>query len=177
MRGGMVTAVLCPGPSLRGFLAQPAEADTYIGVNHAAEAFACHYWAVSDAEALEAYRPVGHPHVFTGRQAWERNTETLKNRNIETTALLHEECRTACPSDREWKKFTLTAALILAEVIGSASIRIYGCDHQGDEYFKPGRHPHAEHYAGRWTAEKAVYSRVLGWLKDRHVRVERCFVD
>ena len=175
MRGGMITAVLCPGPSLRGFLARPAEADTFIAVNHAVEDFACHYWAVSDAEAIMAYKPVGTPHVFTSVVALSRMADFCKLAGH--TVLTHEACRTACPSDREWRKFTMTAALILAEIIGSTQIRIYGCDQQGGDYFKPGHHPTAEHFASRWSSEKAVYSRVVGWLKERRVCVERCFVD
>lgn len=196
MRGGMVTAVLCPGPSLRGFLAQPAAADTYIGVNHAAEDWPCHYWAVADAEGLEAYTParkatkprshggteasheateVGHeaPTVFTSRQAAGR----VPGRLAPYTVLLHEDCRVAAPSDLKWNRFTMTTALVLAELIGAAQIRIYGCDWQGGEYFKPGAHSTAEHFAERWIREKEIYSRVVGWLKTRRVSVERCFVD
>ena len=160
---------------MRGFLARPAEADTYIGVNHAAEDFKCHYWAVSDAEAIAAYKPMGTPHIFTAGPSLTRLADFTKLAGH--TVMTHEASKTACPNDRKWRKFTLTAALILAEVIGSKAIRLYGCDQQGGDYFKPGLHPTAEHFAGRWASEKCEYFRVVEWLKERHVHVERCFVE
>ena len=185
MHGGMTIAVLCPGPSLRGFLAQPAAADCFIGVNHAAEDWPCHYWAVNDAEAMVAYNPMARavkgggrelPTAFTSQQAFVRQKDSLTKKGC-PAALLHESIPTHCPSDRQWNRFTMTAALVLAEYIGAAVIRLYGCDQQGGDYFKPGIYPTAEVCAGRWASEKAVYSRVLGWLKDKKVHVERCFVD
>jgi hypothetical protein len=113
-------AILCPGPSLADFLARPREHEAFIGVNRAAAAWPCDYWAFNDHEAFDWWhhsvqRSGRKPRCFTSNQAFSLIANRLAVDSFEW--LHYASIDTDCPSDPGWTNYTLTVAMVLAEYL------------------------------------------------------------
>lgn len=185
--------ILCPGPSLSGFLAEPRERDgstVVIGVNRAAEAFACDWWTAADHESIGGMNPVGSPRLCTPQQAivlahgkWPdsaRVQRLIHPSNVRSFERLGQE--TDCPLKNGWKTLSMLAALVLAENLmqkgaegSDLRIDIYGADWAGtldwDGYAGPGVEVGRSAY--RWKNERTHYDRMEAWLKAKGVIVTR----
>lgn len=163
--------ILCSGPSFKRFLETPVKHDGFIGVNQAAEAWACDWWSWGDAAAFDRFEPIGRPAIFTGRGSLQYVRR--RERIAEHEWRYYEDCATPCPSDLDWRGYSMTAAMVLAETLGARRIVLYGADWCGTGYFSgSGLNPEVNS-AYRWGNEKHHYSRLKGWLASRGVVVER----
>lgn len=169
--------ILCPGPSLANFIASgkpQALGEIRIGVNRAAEAVACSWMVAADAEAAAAFEPIGTPALFTTEQSAKRLT--IGSLAKYTTVLTFDEVgrRTSCPAQHGWRRFSLLAAMVLAEYLYARRIEVYGTDWNGEEDWdgtiplNPNRTEH------RWQQEQAGFDRVTDWLRRyREIAVTR----
>jgi hypothetical protein len=167
-------AVLCPGPGLAGFLERAPRHDQYIAVNRAAEAFAADWWCFGDAVAFDKFTPISQPSIFTCRGAWDRieNREALAKHE---TWRLWDEIGTTCPPRTGWTRYSLPAALVLAEHLGAARITVYGADWNGDADWDGLAADNRNDE--RWTAERRHYGLVKTWLAARGIAVVRAGHD
>jgi len=113
-------AILCPGPSLVEFLGRPRAHDAFIGVNRAATAWPCDFWAFNDHEGFNWYhgqvqRNGEKPVCFTSNQAYEllAGLPAID----EFRWLFYPQIETECPSDPGWTNYSLTIAMVLAEYV------------------------------------------------------------
>lgn len=175
--GRLDVAILCPGPSLAGRALELREHDCLIGVNRAASQMRCDWWVFGDPEAFDGWRPlirldrslknVAWPRIFSSRSALERIKKRDRLANW-PAPLYYEDINTECPSRPDWRQFSVTAALVLAEHLGAFRITLYGCDWVGD------RDSCGELQSSyRWQNEQHAFSRVSGSLGDRGIHVGR----
>ena len=171
----MDVAILCPGPSFTEFLRDPVDHDLYLGVNRAAEAFACDWWVFNDVEAFTLWSPKRTPRIFTSHESWSRIIQTAPRQRVdEFLWLCHPQINTTCRVDTNWSQFTMCSAMVLAEHLGATVVNIYGCDWDGTLDFtgSPGTVRHSD----RWRNEQHVHGHVAHWLCTRGVipaRIER----
>jgi hypothetical protein len=172
MKRGDDIAILCPGPSLAGFLAAPVQHQLYIGVNRAVIAYPCDYWAFNDAEPFSWFEPQGRPVCFTSEAAFARIP--VSPRLAEFEWLYYRDINTTCPSDPGWVNFTMTTALVLAEHLGAARVMMYGADQTGtDDWDGPPQRGRDARHEYRWQNERHKTGHVLEWMARRGVRVSR----
>lgn len=164
-------AILCPGPSLASFLAAPTQHELFIGVNRAASAWPCQWWAFNDAEVFGWFRPTGRPKIFTSNESFKRIEDKRRADHFRWT--FYPAINTTCPSDPGWTNFSMTVAMVLAEYLGARAITIYGCDWEGaDDWDGPADYRHyRQEY--RWKNEIHKVGHVIRWLESRGVSVER----
>lgn len=191
--------ILCPGPSLAAFLAEPPERDgstVVIGVNRAAEVFPCDWWCAADHETIGGMRPMsgpgGRPRLCTQQQAivlaHEKWPECgfvqpmILPANVRTFERLGQE--TDCPLKSGWTRLSMLAAMVLAEnlmrgggalVAEARRIDLYGCDWIGLMDFD-GTTPRGAEVGRsdyRWGNERAHFDRVAAWLRGKGIEVER----
>ncbi len=111
-------AILCSGPSLRQFLEgrrqrADVEHEVVIGVNRAACAFPCDWWAFNDAETFDRNRCRGRPRCFTSNEAFARIGDKRLADRFKWT--FYAQIATTCPASPGWTSFSLTVAMVLAE--------------------------------------------------------------
>lgn len=177
----MKIAILCPGASLaRCESARWKEYDLTIAVNRAASAHPCDWWVFGDPEGFHQTIPLGHPNLCTPRQSWGE----VSNPGMEGYwwVLAFEEIDTDVPLEFNWRRHSMTAAMVLAEwLIGNARmpaglIDIFGCDWEGDVYFDgaadggAGRHQ-------RWGGERHAYGRIAQWIAAKGLELRRMKFD
>ena len=159
----MDVGILCPGPSLSGFLKTPVGHDLIIGVNRAATAYRCDWWVFGDPEAYREFTPIGSPRIGTLARSFEAIGP------IEATVI--DRLAIECPGEIRWQQFSLTAAMVLAQHLGAARIVVYGADWRGtldwDGTAAPVRHK------DRWASEAHRYEQVKTWLTRCNIRVVR----
>lgn len=167
----MDVAILCPGPSLRGYLAAPVKHDLTIGVNGAVLGAECDWWLGVDANPFRWWTPLGKPKRCTSWTAHQSLTEERLLGDAEW--LLCENIPTDCKREPPWTNYSLTAAMVLADHLGADRIFIYGCDWKGSEYFfGEGPFP-ADIGVDRWGNEQWIFGHVEGWLRSHGVEVVR----
>ena len=173
MAAGISAAILCPGPSLSGFIAAPVTHDVYIGVNLAAQAFPCGWFVFKDRRALEEMPPLCRPILVTNPHAAEYMQYDAAVR-AEWKWLTFDAFSTiGCPADTKWQHFTMTCAMVLAAYLGARHITLYGVDWRGDTYFDGSKAIRGGLHAARFAAEAARFAAVSAWLEDVGVSVTR----
>ena len=173
MRDGPSIAILCPGPSLSGFIAAPVTHDVYIGVNLAAQGFPCVWWVFNDWQAFAEMPPLGRPRLFTSNAVASRLQLDNPPVTTEWDWLTFEESETSCPSDPGWRYFSMTCAMVLAEHLGAGAVTIYGCDWRGPVYFDGSTPRRGTFHDYRWGNEEHKYGHVAAWLGRCGVGVTR----
>lgn len=189
-------AILCPGPSLGGFIAAPVEHDLHIGVNQAVEGFPCDWWAFLDAEAFERFVPMGVPACFTDERQYARIRQPAAQARVHRHHWLYLQYLERDYVGPDPFRFSMSAAIVLAAHLigggaeerkenlcgtgdlcgtsGGAQIVVYGCDWDGPEYFKSeGVVNAADHTKDRWGAERHVFGHLQKWLGNKGIRLER----
>jgi hypothetical protein len=171
MPHGPSIAILCPGPSLAGFLAHPPLHDAYIGVNRAATAWVCSWWAFADHESFNLFTPLGRPTIFTADQAARLAAREYPDRWAHATVLRESDIGTRCPSDPGWKHYSMHIALVLAQHLGAREIVAYGADMEGvtdwDGAVRGARTPY------RWANERHKLDHIVAWLASEGVEFRR----
>jgi hypothetical protein len=177
--GEISAAVLCSGPSLTRFLAEPVVHDVYIGVNRTVTIYPCHWWCFTDVQAFGMYtaqrRGKRLPTICapdaTERKAWATHPQS-KVHAYEWQRL--ELLPTTCPRGIPWQRYTCLSAVVLADHLGAHAITLYGCDWQGSKDWdgteNPGRIGRSQH---RWNSERAACALVAEWLAAHNVRLYR----
>jgi len=165
----MHAVVLCPGPSLRRYLAAPVGADLTIGVNRAAEAVRCDWLAAIDCGIVSHMKIKGNPALFTSSKTWGRALAEGAAPSRFCEVLSHEEIRftTTCPASPGWKVFSITTALVLAEFLQATEIELFGADWNGIADWDRTIPPNATQTRSpnRWSAERHKFDHVLKWLE------------
>lgn len=185
-------AILCPGPGLVDFLGRPRSHTRFIGVNRAATAWPCDYWAFNDHEVFGWYhaqvqRNDRKPVCFTSNRAFELLGDPPAATDFEW--LFYSQIETSCPSDPGWTHYTLTVAMVLAEYLirkrflnrgaddaSRGSVIIYGCDWSGTQDWDgadPPRDAAACRSEYRWKNEQHKFWHVMRWLNQAGVDVIR----
>ncbi len=171
-------AVLCPGPSLKKFLADPVRHDLYIGVNRAAEAWPCDWWAFADEWPfrLGKMTPQGYPHIFTNRCVWERFSKEDPERTRRFSWFFYKEIKTSYMKPVRWMNYSSASAMILTEHLLAKDVTVYGADLAGAEDWD-GPAPNISNRAdARWRDEKNLYEYIAHWMKGNGVPFSRvCF--
>lgn len=174
-------SILCPGPTLAAYLADPTPADAVVAVNRAVLAARCDWWVAMDAEALRRIvpppRPGGEPRLFTSARALRDAGPSPRFAAIDENALAPR------PDALPWMQWTVTAAMVLVVTMkrwtkrcaDAAVVTLHGCDQSGVadwDGFTPadGRHD------DRWRRERDVCARVSAWCAEQGVRIERAGV-
>ncbi len=163
----MKALILCPGPSLRAYLANPVGGDVVIAVNRAAEAVAADWLCAIDADALLGFRPEGRPRIFTTAQSMTRFRSEQPGRASKFSMLSFEALyhQLAIPRAPRWDMFSATAALVLAHWLGASEIEIFGCDWRGENDWDgtpPGRP--GSRSISRWKSEQHKFHHIASAL-------------
>jgi len=170
MSAGRSIAVLCSGPSLSEFLAAPVRHDLIVGVNRAAVAHPCDYWAFNDAETFGYFEPLGRPVCFTSNAAFER----IEPRDRDVFRwLFYAQINTTCRSDPGWTQFTVTVALVLCDYLKARRVTLYGCDQMGTGDFDGPAPTPVIRTPERWSNERHKFDHVAAWLESRGVELVR----
>jgi hypothetical protein len=126
----MKIAILCPGPSLREYLAAPVRHDVTIAVNQAVRAGLCDWWVFGDPEAYWKSQTARHgAKCFTSRQSRDRVSHSgpWANQSLPVEGVLNaaafEEIGTPVPWETNWHRHSMTAAMVLAASSPTASQR------------------------------------------------------
>jgi len=150
MRHGPSIAILCPGPSLAGFLARPPLHDVCIGVNRSVEAWPCDWWAFADHETFGLFEPLGHPSIATTDQAAILGARKFPDR---------------------WQHYAMHVGMVLAEHLGAGEIVAYGADLQGAADWDGTLRNNRERY--RWDNERHKLDHLVAWLAAEGVEFRR----
>jgi len=167
----MTAAILCPGPSLLRSFAASDYAGLRIGVNRAATALACDWWAACDMPLIRSQWPhvIGTPRLFTIRAT----RDSLVRRGYpEPNRLTDDLCR-YCPEALRWCAFTATSALVLAGHLGATQIDVFGADWTDAPDFDGVMVEGCRRNEQRWADERCVWGDVVSFLAERGVTVER----
>lgn len=165
----MHVTVLCPGPSLvRSFTGFDG---LTIGVNRAAIAYGCDWWAALDSPLIldPACTPAGSPSLFTSRETAARLARNLRHWAYGATVAEDVFPGESLPGN--WTLFTAPAALILAAHLGATRIDVYGADWTDAADFD-GVRPTSDRSPVRWAREIPIWAAVVEWLGVRGTRVE-----
>lgn len=160
----MHVTVLCPGPSLVRTFA--GFGGLTIGVNRAAIAYGCDWWAALDSPLIiDGEQPSGSPRLFTSRETFDR---LVRNRSPWADRMGAVADDLLPP---EWRIFTAPAALALAAYLGATRIDVYGADWTDAADFD-GVTPTSDRSTARWAREIPIWAAVVEWLGVRGTRVE-----
>lgn len=122
----MNARILCPGPSLAAY-----EPDDFggpiIGINRAATAYACDWWACIDLETVlaNAKQVKGKPGLLTNHATAQSLPHFAEIRLIES--LFDAWPRTPAA----YSIYSATSGAVLAAALGATVIDVYGCDLAG----------------------------------------------
>lgn len=163
-------ALLCPGPGLsRLDASRLAEYATVVGVNRAATAFRCDWWAALDYPMLRDWQDavIGSPKLLTRRQTWLDFHRRLRLREIR----LAEDI--AFPVTG-WDAKTATAAIGLLSTLLVTRIDVFGADWTCEPADFDGVDLNSnDRTAERWTKEAETWGRMVAWLDGRGITVAR----
>lgn len=170
----MNAALLCPGPSLARVTADDLIGHPIIaGVNRAIHAFRCNWWIACDWHAVADHRPSYTPRLFT----CDASLATLRRQGAwvdEYQPLTFESLHEHCPASLSWGTFSAPAGLVLLWHLGATRIDVFGADWAVNAPdWDAFNDPHNRRDANRWEHEGAIWGRVVEWLNERGVSVER----
>jgi len=172
MRHGPSIAILCPGPSLAGFLARPPLHDVCIGVNRSVEAWPCDWWAFADHETFGLFEPLGHPSIATTDQAAILGARKFPDRWQHFAVLrLESDTPNRWPADPGWRHYSMHVGMVLAEHLGAGEIVAYGADLQGAADWDGTLRNNRERY--RWDNERHKLDHLVAWLAAEGVEFRR----
>lgn len=165
-------AILCPGPSLAGFLACPPTHEAYIAVNRAVEAWPCTWWAFADHETFGMFQPLGQPTICTTDQAAILAGRKFPDRWQHVACLrVESDIQTRCPADPGWRHYSMHIAMVLAQHLGAREIVAYGADLAGRTDWDGASRHNREHY--RWMNERHKLDHLVAWLASEGVAFRR----
>lgn len=165
----MRIALLSAGPSLLRTFNDSLSFDVRIGVNRAAEHFACDWWSVGDwqavvGDAMEPLRPIGQPHIFT----LDDSANTISKLRPELTPHGWKQLCGAYGGPEGWSTWSASAGAMLAYHLRAKTLDVYGVDmagHQDVSGFVGGRGDE------RWNRERPAWEATVQWIRSRGVRV------
>lgn len=171
----MRVVILCPGPSLAFWRADPSDRpDVLIGANRAAAFTPCDVFAALDYPMIRdnAIKVRGTPNLLSRQQTITdlKPARLARFPNVIAVESLFEFCP---PNLMPWTTFTMTAAMIYAAYLGTNAINIYGCDWRGTKDYD-GVEAGENRTEQRWERdEKPLYARVNGWIESLGITVTR----
>lgn len=129
----MRAAVLSAGLSLRQTYDPGADYDVRIGVNSAAAAFPCDWWACGDVSTFDRVEPIGLPVLFTISDAMEQYRKRANSRDRIDDFRLVTWSSVACGLGAPacWTNWSITAAIGLAAHLGAKAVDVFGHDMRG----------------------------------------------
>ncbi len=166
----MKAALLSAGPSLRQCFPWSERFDVRIGVNAAASAAHCDYWACGDAQTFEEVAPLGFPVVFTLDDQDGRLRHNRRNaaRLAQHRVMGWNEVRDRVHPPAAFSNWSITAALALAVDLGITELHVYGhdmdgvVDCQGRAFIKRREN---------WKRVGTDWLTVSAWARERGVRI------
>jgi hypothetical protein len=163
----MNAALLCPGPSLaRTF--DDAFAGLRVGVNRAATAYRCDWFAALDYPTIRDYHAqvLGEPKLLTRSQTW---VDVHRQCRFDS-ATIAEDLVSPVPS-REL--LTATAALVLLGSLGVQAVNVYGADWTPDAPDFDGKATGENRSAERFVREAVQWGQIVEWMNGRGISVKR----
>lgn len=163
-------AILCPGPSLLKTFNDAMAYDIRIGVNRAAEAFRCDYWAALDVFSPTISSPLGSPFWF----CCPENYRTCTEADPSLLRMPHySDERITLPKSLNWNWYTYPAALALAYDLGATIIDVYGNDASGVVCFDGKAFPSQHRTDARWKREASAVELVVSYIQSKGIEFKR----
>lgn len=166
--------ILCPGESLA--LCDPKPDHLTIGVNRAALAHRCDWWAAMDYPMVRDHCHTVHAQNLLSRKQTIEDTRRKGWVNGFAEVVEIESVQAQfCPPGFE-PRLTASCALLFAAKCGCTTIKVYGADWQGTKDYD-GVEAGEDRTNERWAKERHEWEDVLiPWLAEQGVKVERHFV-
>lgn len=206
LKDNRIFTIVCPGPSINQYFTTKRIEyfpGNLIAVNGGINTpLNFDYWAVADLECFEkcVYLAVGltaeNWNVYLTKAItlwvparWEEDLKqypcfastVFKNCKKELyPCTKYEDLSESMPFAQgiDWRKFTLLTALALAVKKGAKSIKVYGADLSGDQYFRSGFENERTNLSEeRWQWEKASFDAISERCAENGITVTREGVD
>ena len=169
----MKACILCPGPSLAEALRRPLreEYETVVGVNRAAEAFACDDWVALDVRTFGMTAPMGRPTIVTSLPHFRAMCREWPG----AREYPHLDPRDVVPQSlrREWATKGLLTAVAVAWARGADVIDCFGLDWEGEADFDGRTFAGQKRTVERWQREAEQFARLAADLARRGAAVTR----
>jgi hypothetical protein len=169
----MIAAIYCPGPSL---LRSPVGGfGLTIGVNRAplilrrsrGQVLDC--WAFLDAAVFEQHQPGYRPVLITTHDAVDSisrhgHARELGLHRVKLAGMYEAKAR-------GWRTYTATTAAVIAVLLGSRTIHVFGSDMTDAPDCDGDAPAGCRRNADRWENERSVWRHVNRWASDQGVAI------